>query len=294
MDTSNKPSQANDYAVAKELNKYALSLLGIFNFYQLIGPNKDFDTKEINRLYVLLVEELRELYDRNPKLSEIIPEPIWRSIDYIYSAYDMQKYMDSFEWKLPADLHNSKIDRLTIISDSGEPNYSDKQKRQIDSIKRTLDNHHKLIVIEVEKQPPAEESNGWYVEEYTLTYKPDGTILINDALKLKKVHAGSATEHLLEQAFKNQNKLFMPNIGKTSRNISTIISGAGFTPALRALFFPSVSNDKGIVFRSKVTLSEAISDHIDTTKLDRQLKDSGAEIIKTEPDIDDLEYVETI
>ena len=289
-----KDLTSNDYAVAKELNNYALTLLGIFDFYQIIGPHKDFDTKEINRLYVLLVEELSELYDRNPKLSEIRPEPIWREIDYIFSAYDLQKYMESFEWKPHADLHNAKIDRLTIVSDSGKPNYSSKQKRLIDSIQSTIDNYHKLLIAEVKKRPPAEELNGWFIEEYTLTYKPDGTILINDALKLKKVHAGSATEHLLEQAFKNQNELFMPNIGKTSRNLSTIISSAGFTPVLRALFFPTVSNDKGIVFRSRVTLSEAISDHIDISKLDQQLKDAGAVIIKTEPDIDELEYVETI
>lgn len=47
----------------------------------------------------------------------------------------------------------------------------------------------------------------FYIHKCILTYKQDGTVLINDVLRLKKVHAGSISEHLLEQCIKNPNKL---------------------------------------------------------------------------------------
>lgn len=73
----------------------------------------------------------------------------------------------------------------------------------------------------------------------------------------------------------NPNTKFKPILGKTSRNISTIISSAGFTPVLRDLFFPTVSNDE-IVFRPWVSREEADRENIDTEVLDNQLRDLGA------------------
>jgi hypothetical protein len=80
----------------------------------------------------------------------------------------------------------------------------------------------------------------------------------------------------MEQAIKNPNKPFVPKIGQTARNLSTVISSAGFTPTLRDIFFPIVSEDKGIIFRPRVTFNEVLAEHIDTTELDKTLVKSGA------------------
>lgn len=123
-------------------------------------------------------------------------------------------------------------------------------------------------------------NNNRQIPSYFLDYKLDGCILINDVFRLKKAHAGSSTEKLLEQALKRPNELFRPDIGQTSRNLSTILSSAGFTKELRQLFFPTVSSSKGVVFRPTVSRKEADDEGIDTTALDAKLVAFGAE---TEP-----------
>jgi hypothetical protein len=294
MNTPKQPQKANDYAVAKELNKCVVDLLRIFNMYQLIGPHKDFDTQEINKVYVLLADELQNLYDQNLKLSEIKPDPIWRKIGYIQSAYNLQKYLEAFDLKLYSDHYIAKIDRLCIISGIEKPTYSVRQKQLVGSTKTTISKYYKLAASEFEKQPLSEEQNEWYIKEYTLTYKY-GAIIVNGALKLKKAHDGSTLDELMLQAFNNANKIFTftPKV-ETKRTVSTILSNAGFTPTLRELFFPEVGKSRGVLFRPNINKEVAIAERIDTTDIDQTLKDAGAEVVSTEPDDDEFEYVETI
>jgi hypothetical protein len=267
-------NKVNDYAIAKALNKYVLDLLRIFNYYQIIGPRQDFDLEEINQLYVLLVHELQKLYKNNQKLSSIKYEPIWKHIDYIKSGYETQKYLEEYDWTT-SNLHSVEVDRLFIVSRAKEPSYSHNQQELVNSTEAIITKYITVVLEEIGKLPTVELPNWWYIPEYILTYKLDGSILINNALRLKRVHAGSTTERLLEQALKSPNKLFKPNLGKTERNLSTVLSSAGFTPTLRALFFPTVSNDKGVLFRNSVTHSQALAERINTAELDRELIKAG-------------------
>ena len=277
----------NDYAVAKALNKYAIDILNIFSDYQLIGPLEEFDNREINKAYVLLVNELQELYNRTPKLFSIKYEPIWKQVDYIHSAYGMQKYLEKYDWK-PSIKHNAEVDRLFILTGEKILDYSPEQQEVVDAVDAVISKYSELFFRQVkqlkdkskrdkkdEEGPPP---RWWYIPEYSLTYKPDGSILINDVLRLKRVHAGSTTERLLEQALKHPNELFKPDLGKTARNLSTVLSSAGFTSTLRELFFPAISQYNGVIFRPSITHSEVLAERINTYDLDAELAKLSAHI----------------
>lgn len=295
MGAPKQPSKANDYAVAKSLNEYASKVINILGLYQIVGPHSDFDLKEINRVYVLLVDELQKLYERNAELANIKYEPIWKQIDYIHAAYDVQKFLERLYEsnespvkyiKNPSkyiDYHIAEIDRLCIIADKDTPDFSPEQKKLIELTQTVLDKYNKIAFEELKKKH--DEASGeeeiraprmWYIPEYTLTYKLDGSILVNDALKLKKAHVDSVLDQLMEQSVKNPNKLFKPKTDKTARNLSTVLSSAGFTPTLRALFFPTIREDKQIVFRPKVTRDEAIAERIDIYEFEAELAQAGA------------------
>jgi hypothetical protein len=274
MEAMKQQTSSNDYAVAKALNNCVIDLFLTISNYQIIGPLKEFDPNELNRIYILLVDELEKIYDRNPKLTEIKPEPTWRQFEMLKGSLPtIQKYLEVHD---PGKQHRDKVERLCIVAGSEKPDYSPAQKKIVDSSKAIHDKYIKLVIREIKTLPPAEQYREWYIPEYKLTYKLDGSILINEVLKLKKVHIDSAIDRLMEQAIKNPNKPFRPKIGQTARNLSTVISSAGFTPTLREIFFPIVSEENGIVFRPRVTFAEVLADRIDTSRLDKKLVDAGA------------------
>ncbi len=265
----------NDYAVAKALNE---SIKGIMvQVYAAVAVDlaKDKDIEGLNRTYVLLVDELEKIYSRNPELLAIKPEPIWRRYDLLKgSSNEIAEYIHD-----TADLgdeHTIRVEKLCIIAGIDKPELTPELQELIKSTEAITKEHMKKAskALDSNKRTP-EFKFGWEVFEYTLKYKQDGTILVNNVLKLKKVHAGPITQKLLEQAIKNPNKAFKPDLGKTSRNISTIISSAGFTPVLRDLFFPTVSGDT-VVFRPYVSKLQADLERIDREELDTLLYKSGA------------------
>lgn len=287
MGATDKQSKANDYAVAMELNKQVVSLMlsaAMIVTYDMTSIGTEIS--KLNRAYILLAAELQKIYDRNSVLSSISPEPMWKQFDMLKGNFnDISDYLvvddDGNSWVT----HNDKLERLYILSGESEPEFSVSQKQAIEDSENAF-GEFKKYADEASKKLEKNNSNPEYIfqiPDYFLKYKPDGTIEINRALKLKKVHAGSITERLLEQAFKNPNTKFKPDLGKTSRNISTIISSAGFTPVLRDLFFPTISAD-GIVFRPFVTRLQAGIENIDTEELDELLKMNGALcVVITEP-----------
>jgi len=283
MEAATQPTGSNDYAVALALNDCVLGIFSAIENYQTIGPLKEFDPLELNRAYVLLVDELEELYARNPKLADIKPEPIWKQFEMLKnSMHSIQKYLEEND---SGHLHRDKVEKVCIIAGKETPGFSPEQKKLVDRSRTIIAKYENLLIETVHKliaEAPQEDEarppRMWYIPEYTITYKLDGTILINNALKLKRIHAGSVTDRLLEHAIENPNTLSKPNLKETARNISTVLSSAGFTPTLRELFFPSVSDDKGIIFRPKVTRDEVLDEKIDVYELDAELHKAGAKV----------------
>ncbi len=278
MEATNKVSKANDYAVAKALNGLVNGIISYMYVADAHGLSKNHQLEELNRSYILLTHELEKVYTRNPELLAIKSKPIWRRFDVLKNyTWEIQDYIDDTDDTGHA--HTLRVERLCIIAGVDDPVYTPEQQKLVKSTKIATSEYAKKLVGAVEEMS-AKEKNNWQIPEYELTYKTDGAIFINGVLKLKKAHAGSSTERLLEQAQKSPNELFKPDIGQTSRNLSTVLSSAGFTKELRDLFFPTVSNSKGVIFRPIVTRQQADDDKIDTSELDIKLKELGAE---TEP-----------
>lgn len=267
-------TKANDYAVARELNLLTMGIIMGIYLSDSAGVLVSHEIQELNRAYVLLGNELQKIYDNNPKLASIKPEPIWKRFDVLnHSTKEIVSYISESDDY--GGSHLARVEKLCILTDVDTPTYTPEQQKVKNYADEVLEEYFEKFD-EAKKLKHIELENSWYIPEYTLTYKPDGSILVNDVLRLKKAHAGSTTERLLEQSIKTPNTLFKPDLGQTSRNLSTVLSGAGFTSTLRALFFPTVSASKGVIFRPTITREQADADKIDTTRLDLELKALGA------------------
>jgi hypothetical protein len=277
MEAAKQPTNNNDFAVAKALNALAGQMILCVVMAEVVGLPEDHDIHDLNRSYVLLTDELQKLYDGNPKLSEIKPEPVWKRFDVLRtSSWDINRYLEDAD-NDAGNAHNARVEKLCIIAGKETPDYTPEQKKLVNDVDETISKYTEMITA-ANNARLAKKENDWQIPEYSLMYKPDGSILINNVLKLKKAHAGSTTERLLEQAVKRPHELFKPDLGQTARNISTVLNSAGFTPILRQLFFPTVSKSKGIIFRDIVTRKQADDEKIDTAELDLKLKELGASI----------------
>lgn len=274
MEATDKSSTANDYAVAYALSKEIYSTFVVVYLGDSMGVSEFHEIPKLNRAYVLLVDELQKIYGRNPELQAIKPDPLWKRFEVLKNhTEEICDYInDTEDWGLE---HNAKVEKLCIIAGVDSPVYTPEQQELLDVLDARLKEYASKG-----KEKWESSKNNIQIPSYSLKYELNGTIVINGVLKLKKAHAGSTTERLLEQALKSPNTLFKPDIGQTSRNLSTILSSVGFTKELRQLFFPTVSNSKGIVFRPKVTRKQADSENVDTAELDAKLYALGAE---TEP-----------
>lgn len=165
----------------------------------------------------------------------------------------------------------NQLDRLRIIANSNKPELSPENKKLLEEALEAIKNYGAFLKgAEADKAEIDDEyfnDDAWYISEYFATYK-NGEIVINDVLLLKKTHIGSTIDQLLEQAFKNPNKLFTPKLPATARNLSTVLGSTSFDPVMRQIFFLKLSLKKGVLFRPKVTYEQIEKDKIDMTILD--------------------------
>lgn len=273
MKATRHPTRGNDYAVATLLNRILLQIVQLVREVEALDLPEDYDYKldELNRPYVLLVNELQELYKQNPKLPEIEPKPFWTKYNILTPyTWEILRYLDEHAQE-KGQAHINQLDRLCIIAKSEKPELSPENLKLLEEALETIKNYKVAIEAAEIDKADEEDDDAWYIPEYWVSYN-NGAIVINDTLYLKKTHIGSTIDKLLEQAFKNANTLFTPELPATARNLSTVLSSAGFDPVQRQLFFPKHSLTKGVLFRPKVTFEQAQKDNIDTTKLDLVLK----------------------
>lgn len=285
--------KASNYIIAKELNERIASIISaVASAYQEHGFGaSEAETDQLNKYYILIAHELEQLYSRNDELKNIEVTPAWKYISIIegdewqINQYVYQEHNDA------GYQHIAQVKKLCIIAGAVEPLKSPKFLQQLKLIeeadKAISDYRDKIDTITNKKKA---DSKDWFIPVYRLTYNLDGSILINDVLKLKSAHAGSASDKLMEQAIKNDGVVFTPDIGKTARNISTILSSKGFSGTLRQLFFPKVSNDKGVLFRSTITRETADKERIDTMEFDLKLEKLGAEVKHQGISLDEIPF----
>ena len=259
-------NDANDFPLAKILNSVALAIATSIRSAEELDLPEDFEITELNHSYVLLVQELEALYDKNPKLSSITPAPFWRRFDILRTkSWQILDFLDD-PINDKGQAHLLQLEKLCIIAGNEAPELSSQHIKLVEQVLVAVKNYRQRIDnARLEKNAEIEDS--WNIPKYWVDYT-NGVILINGVLKLKKTHIGSAIDMLLEQAFKHPNTLFTPTLPSTARNLSTLLSSAGFNSTLRELFFPTVSTSKGVLFRPTVSSSQAHEDNIDTEKLD--------------------------
>jgi hypothetical protein len=274
-------NETNDYAIAKALNNEVLSIILCVVMADAIGLPEDHEISELNRAYVLLLNELEKLYSRNSKLADIKPEPIWKKFEVLKtSAWAINEYLSNPDNDM-GQAHIARLDRLCIIAGKEIPELNPEQETLIANSSAAVKTYMQILE-RARLDNNAQIEDSWYIPEYKLSYMNDGTILVNGVLKLKKTHIDSTIDRLLEQAFKHPNELFLPELGRTSRNLSTVLSSAGFTPTLRQLFFPVISKSKGVRFRPVVSHILASKENVDTSTLDLLLRTLDADVTFSE------------
>jgi len=226
------------------------------------------DLSAINRSYVLLVAELKKLYGRNAKLSDINDNICWLTFGTIdaIDPYLLWEYSD--DYRNHGIDHISKVNSLCIVSGQEMP---------------VIPPELKKILAEATENV-ASFAEDWLIPVYTFDLTDEGVLLVNGiggVMKVKKVQAGSAIEMILTQAKANPDVIFKPDLKGHSheRGLRTSLADVGFTGAIKALFLPVMDNQRGIRFRPSVKRSTANSEGIDLTELDRKLKNLGAETI---------------
>lgn len=273
MGSKIQPTKDNDYVVAGLLNTVLLAIVQQVREVEALDLPEDYDWKlgELNRSYVLLVNELDKLYKQNSTLGEIEPKPFWSKYNILEPYYwQILRYLDE-DAQEKGQAHINQLDRLRIIANSEKPELSPENKKLLGEALEAIKNYKEILkVAEVDKAEIDDEyfnDDAWYIPEYFVSYK-NGEIVINKVLLLKKTHIGSTIDKLLEQALKSPNTLFIPELPATARNLSTVLSSAGFDSTLRQMFFPKLSLKKGVLFRPKVTDEQIQDESIDTTIID--------------------------
>ena len=145
MNTNEENTQTNDYAVARDLNFLVIRL--IMNIYlpEKAGITTDLDLKELNRAYIILVDELQRLYDKNPKLAAIEPEPIWKHLDVLaYSTPQVIKHVSDNNDHGGA--HYARVEKLCILTNAVTPHFTKKQKEVIDDVRQIADKNDEMIM----------------------------------------------------------------------------------------------------------------------------------------------------
>lgn len=293
-----EPTNSEDFAIAREFHHHATELLiavqRLNEEYNYDDPYAEYHETimDINRPYVLLVNELETIYGQNAALAKLNDDPktkaTWTQFNTIESndqdiyAY-LREHKSLKKLKNDADFaHKAQVNRLAIIAGKETPNYSPEQKKIWEDAEAAYLIYLKRHTEWRSRKPKKRNKGHHFIVNYELKYADNGNIVVNDVLILKKTQSGSAPRKLLEQAIKHPYEHFKPELGQLNRNLTNVLSDMGITGTLKELFFPIV-NKEGVTFRPAVYFETAEKERIDTAELDKKLKALGA---KTETLLD--------
>lgn len=124
---NNKNNRANDYALARLLNEYVIRIFTLLAAYRDIP-----DTYDVNSSYVLLANELKQIYARQPELQKI-GEPIcWQVMNNLEMFHEnIGEYKTlAFEYTQSGsdygEEHNANVTTLCIKANIRKPVLSSK------------------------------------------------------------------------------------------------------------------------------------------------------------------------
>lgn len=283
--------EANDLAVARELNRLATE---IFNLVLKQGANGiQPDISDINRSYILIVDELKRIYLRNPKLQEHKNWAVWSGIESIEGNEDVMWNYSFNNGEDTGQRHRGQLNKLCILGKVDQPELDANLKKLTEQAEADIKKYQEELGEEPESSEKTEKpgQRDWHISRYYITHSRDGALWVNGVCRLSKPQAGSVPTRFLEEVFKRPNELFKPELGTSRRAPSSILNDIGVKGDLRKIFFPQTSAKNGVLFRPTVTLGELTQENIDTTKVDDLLRENGAEIRDdTEIDIDSIPF----
>ena len=258
---------ANDYALAKYLNERVATIFALVADHRRDLP----DLSALNHSYVLLVNELRQLYGRNPELSSIGENICWRTFGTIDAMDPYTLFEYNTDYKNHGIEHISKVNSLCIVAGKEVPSISPQLQ----------------TVLNDARSNATAFAENWIIPEYTFEITSAGVLLVNGlegVMKVNKVNATGTPEAVLSKAKTMPNKLIPIDElelkkSRIERGMRTALIEIGFTGAIEQLFMPVMDNHHGVKFRPHITRTQANSENIDLTELDMKLKSLGAKTI---------------
>ena len=118
--TLNDPDRKpNDFALAKYLNERVIAIFSLATDQQ-----NNADIAAINKSYILMVNELKKLYARNPELKKINEPICWQDFDRVEYIHDsLWDYRDRVSNDF-GNSHNAQVNRLCIINNKEMPSFA--------------------------------------------------------------------------------------------------------------------------------------------------------------------------
>ncbi|MDQ5885654.1 MAG: hypothetical protein QG628_51, partial [Patescibacteria group bacterium] len=125
---------ANDYALAKILNERVLKI-----YTMVIDHSNTPDISSVNRSYILLIDELKRIYDRQPELKKLGGSICWRVLDNLEQAHE---FVPAIEFEHSGgdygEAHNSSVSRLCIMADIDQPELTPQIKELIEEADKNI------------------------------------------------------------------------------------------------------------------------------------------------------------
>ncbi|HEY4963406.1 MAG TPA: hypothetical protein VIH90_01790 [Candidatus Saccharimonadales bacterium] len=112
---SSNVDSANDYALAKQINDRVINI-----FTLVVDHASTPDLTAVNRSYVLLVNELQQIYARQPELQKVGYPICWRVLDNLEQIHETAVEYTHSGSDYGED-HNSGVSRLCIMADKENP-----------------------------------------------------------------------------------------------------------------------------------------------------------------------------
>lgn len=192
---SENDNSANDYALAKILNDRVIN-----TFTMVVDHLSTPDLTDVNRSYILLIDELNKIYDRQPELKKIGLPICWRVLNNLEQAHN---FVPAIEFTHNANDygqdHNSSVSKLCVEAHITKPELSPqteklikeadsniaKFKNELDKMYATVSFHGMVIpVVKIGDTKyhltPMREGLAYNVISFCLQKHPNQEIGIND------------------------------------------------------------------------------------------------------------------
>ncbi len=173
---------ANDYALARLLNEHVIKI------FKLLADHRDIpDTTEVNHSYVLLADELKQIYARQPELQKIGQPICWQVMDNLEMFHENIGEYKTLAWDYYnsggdyGEEHNANVTTLCIKANIREPILSSKienllaeANKNYAQFKYELDKMYATLSIEYVSGRPVVSVGD---EQYYLSAMRDGLAL---------------------------------------------------------------------------------------------------------------------